>query len=178
MYLCRHIFSDREQEMDNKAEFDEIFRLYYSQLYFFARQHIDDANECDDIVSSAYEDAWRHFAQIERKAAKTWLFVNVKNKCLDWLRHQERHRNYVALHVHLSEKTTGDADPLEAEERMRKIDRTINSLPKTTRDIFVRCYVDGMKYREVAEEMQISTETVKKHIVRALRMLKELRVKS
>ena len=164
--------------MDNKAEFDEIFRLYYSQLYFFARQHIDDANECDDIVSSAYEDAWRHFAQIERKAAKTWLFVNVKNKCLDWLRHQERHRNCVELYVRLSEKTTGDADPLEAEDRMRIIDRTINSLPKTTRDIFVRCYVDGMKYREVAEEMQISTETVKKHIVRALRMLKELRVKS
>lgn len=164
--------------MDNQAEFDEIFRLYYSQLYYFARQHVDDANECDDIVSSAYEDAWRHFAQIERKAARSWLFVNVRNKCLDWLRHQERHRNYVELHIQLCSTSTTDDDPIEFEERCRHVEKVLEMLPKTTRAIFTRCYVDGKKYREVAEEMEISTETVKKHIVRALRLLREQRIKN
>lgn len=55
--------------MDERFEFDDIFRLYYSQLFFFAMQYIGDENECDDIVSSAYEDAWRYFANIDRKAA-------------------------------------------------------------------------------------------------------------
>ncbi|MGM9698208.1 MAG: RNA polymerase sigma factor [Prevotella sp.] len=163
--------------MNNQAEFDEIFSLYYSQLYFFARQHVDDANECDDIVSSAYEDAWRHFANIERKSAKTWLFVNVKNKCLDWLRRQVLHRNYAELHAHLCSISTVDDDPVEFEERCRYVERVVEMLPRTTRTIFTRCYVDGKKYREVAEEMEISPETVKKHIVRALRLLKEAREK-
>ena len=66
--------------MDERFEFDDIFRLYYSQLFFFAMQYIGDENECDDIVSSAYEDAWRYFADIDRKAAQSWHFVNVKRK--------------------------------------------------------------------------------------------------
>lgn len=48
VYLCAR----REKEkMDERFEFDDIFRLYYSQLFFFAMQYIGDENECDDIVS-------------------------------------------------------------------------------------------------------------------------------
>ena len=161
--------------MEDKLEFDDIFRLYYSQLFFYARQYVDDENECDDIVSSAYEDAWRHFADIERKAAQTWLFVNVKRKCLDWLRHQQSHRFYAKLQLQLAQRSTDDIDPLETEERMEKAMRQLNLLPENTRKIFTRCYVDGKKYREVAEELKISTETVKKHVVRALKILRQSR---
>lgn len=161
--------------MEDKFEFDDIFRLYHSQLFFFARQYVDDDNDCDDIVSSAYEDAWRHFADIERKAAQTWLFVNVKRKCLDWLRHQQSHRFYAKLQLQLAQRTTDDNDPLETKERMEKVARLLDMLPENTRMIFTRCYVDEKKYREVAEELEISTETVKKHVVRALKILRQAR---
>ena len=161
--------------MEDKFEFDDIFRLYYSQLFFFARQYVDDDNDCDDIVSSAYEDAWRHFADIERKAAQTWLFVNVKRKCLDWLRHQQSYRFYAKLQLQLAQRTTDDNDPLETKERMEKVARLLDMLPENTRKIFTRCYVDEKKYREVAEELEISTETVKKHVVRALKILRQAR---
>lgn len=175
VYLCAR----REKEkMDERFEFDDIFRQYYSQLFFFAMQYIGDENECDDIVSSAYEDAWRYFANIERKAAQSWLFVNVKRKCLDWLRRQEHHRAYAKLHLHIAQRTTDDTDPLETKERMDRVARLLEQLPDNTRDIFTRCYVDGKKYREVAEELSISTETVKKHVVRALKMLRQGREKS
>ena len=164
--------------MEDKLEFDDIFRLYYSQLFFFAMQFVDDENECYDIVSSAYEDAWRHFTEIDRKAAQTWLFVNVKRKCLDWLRHQEHHRAYVKLHLHIAQRTTDDNDPLETLDKMKKVAALLDSLPPNTRDIFTRCYIDGKKYREVAEELSISTETVKKHVVRALKILRQGRAKS
>ena len=161
--------------MEDKFEFDDIFRLYYSQLFFYARQYVDDENECDDIVSSAYEDAWRHFAVIERKAAQAWLFVNVKRKCLDWLRHQQSHLCYAKLQLQLAQRSTDDNDPLETEEQMEKVERLLDTIPYNTRKIFTRCYVDGKKYREVAEELDISTETVKKHVVRALKILRQAR---
>ena len=164
--------------MEEKFEFDDIFRMYYSQLFFFALQFVDDENECDDIVSSAYEDAWRHFADIDRKAAQSWLFVNVKRKCLDWLRHQDHHRAYAKLHLHIAQRTTDDTDPLEIQEKMELVSMLVESLPPNTRDIFTRCYIDGKKYRDVAEELSISTETVKKHVVRALKILRQGRTKS
>ena len=164
--------------MEDKLEFDDIFRMYYSQLFFFAMQFVDDEDECDDIVSSAYEDAWRHFADIDRKAAQAWLFINVKRKCLDWLRHQNHYRTYAKLQLHIAQRTTDETDPLETQEKMERVNRLLDSLPQHARDIFTRCYIDGKKYREVAEEFTISSETVKKHVIRALKILRQGRLKS
>ena len=164
--------------MEDKLEFDDIFRMYYSQLFFFAMQFVDDEDECDDSVSSAYEDAWRHFADIDRKAAQAWLFINVKRKCLDWLRHQNHYRTYAKLQLHIAQRTTDETDPLETQEKMERVNRLLDSLPQNTRDIFTRCYIDGKKYREVAEEFTISSETVKKHVIRALKILRQGRLKS
>jgi len=44
-----------------------------------------------------------------------------------------------------------------------------------THSILLACYVDGKKYKEVAEMMNISISTVKKHIVKALRIIREKR---
>ena len=41
--------------METETEFDDIFRLYYSQLFVYALQLINDEEECYDIVNSAYE---------------------------------------------------------------------------------------------------------------------------
>lgn len=43
----------------------------------------------------------------------------------------------------------------------------MDGLPQTTREILTACYLEEKKYKEVAEERNISKETVKKHIVRA-----------
>lgn len=137
--------------------------------------YICDEAEANDIVTAAYEDAWRCFSDINRDAARSWLYTNVRRKCINWLRHQQHHRRYASLHIQLCKDISYDPDPVEAEERQRHIERTLASLPENTRQIFTRCYVDGMKYREVAEELDISIETVKKHIVRALRLIKEYR---
>lgn len=48
-------------------------------------------------------------------------------------------------------------------------------LPETTRTIFSLCFVEHMKYAEAAEQLHVSLSTIKKHIVRALKLIRESR---
>ena len=59
------------------------------------------------------------------------------------------------------------------EERMRIISHVMGKMSKQTRFAVDQCYMEGKKYAEVAELMGISREGVKKHIVKALKMMRE-----
>lgn len=63
--------------------------------------------------------------------------------------------------------------PGEREERVRRMERCLERMTDPTRSIVKQCYYDGKKYREVARERGITPDGVKKHIVKALRMLRE-----
>lgn len=63
----------------------------------------------------------------------------------------------------------------EMKEREEKIKQVLDSLQPVTLAIFTRCFVQHMKYAEAAADLQVSVATVKKHIVRALKQIRDLR---
>lgn len=61
----------------------------------------------------------------------------------------------------------------ETEDRITKMYNLIDTLTPQTRRILEECYFHGKRYADVAEELNISTSTVKKHIVQALKLLRQ-----
>ena len=55
--------------------------------------------------------------------------------------------------------------------------KVVDSLGEPTRTILIRCYIEGKMYREVAQEFGVSTSAIKKHMIKALRLLGEFRKK-
>lgn len=161
--------------MTERTDFDRIFRLYYEKLYYFALQYIADEEECHDIVSAAYEDVWRNFAQIEAATVRQYLYASVRNKCIDYLRRQSRHQHYVEFVGAVSSRYVDESHYLEQADNERLVNKVLNMLASPTREILEACYLEEKKYREVAEEMKISISTVKKHMVKALKMIRELK---
>ena len=161
--------------MFDHTDFDELFRLYYAELFLFARRFLAREADCEDMVSAAFEDVWRNFGAIEREAARAYLYKNVRNKCVDHLRRDATRRRHAELYARLSEGYDHADRMAELHEREQIVSRVLNSLPDYTRQIFTACYVDRKQYREVAEEMGISPNTVKKYISRALRLIAEQR---
>ena len=174
--------------MTERTDFDRIFRLYYEKLYYFALQYIADEEECHDIVSAAYEDVWRNFAQIEAATVRQYLYASVRNKCIDYirqnkiqfeeidyLRRQSRHQHYVEFVGAVSSRYVDESHYLEQADNERLVNKVLNMLASPTREILEACYLDGKKYHEVADDMHISMSTVKKHMVRALKMIRELK---
>lgn len=162
--------------MEDTKDFDELFCRYYEALYVFALQFLEE-EESHDVVSAAFEDVWLNFVEIRKESAKSYLYKDVRNKCLDLLRRKKHRREYVAY----VEKTTfiyNNVDEhIEEMERMKAIEEAIALLKSPTLEIFTACYVDHLSYKETAEKMQISVNTVKKHIKIALKFFREKKLK-
>lgn len=161
---------------DNK-EFDQIFRLYYEQLYLFALQYVADSEECHDIVSVAYEAVWREFERMEVSTVKAYLYTTVRSKCIDYHRRQDTHSRYAEYVAQTSLTSLEIQSNFEHEEQQRMASQFLDSLKSPTREILEACYISNKSYQEVAEEMNISISTVKKHMVRAIGLIREFKKK-
>lgn len=100
-----------------------------------------------------------------------FLLKTVKNKCLDYLRHTAVHAQYADYYLHAVDQCYEDNDIQK--ERQRQVEEMLDLLPDTTRHVLEECYLNHKKYREVADDMNVCQETVKRHIIKALKLLRE-----
>jgi len=161
--------------MEKKKLFDDIFRQYYSQLYHFARQYLADEDTCHDVVSAVFEDVWRNFSHIQLNSVRSFLYTCTKNKCIDVLRRDKKRQQYIDFVTIMGDSYTSDEALAEKEHRDRVVRLMLEQIPPKTREILMKCYVEQKKYREVAEELDMSVANVKKHMVKALKLLRDLK---
>ncbi len=157
--------------MSKKSTFEQLFRSQYPRLYYYALQLLKDAELSRDIVSETFTLVWENFDSYVPETLPAFLLKTVKNKCLDQIRHASVHLQYADYYLHAVEEAYSQTD--ENEERQRQVAEMMDRLPDTTRHVLEECYLHQKKYREVAEEMNVCQETVKRHIMRALKLLRE-----
>jgi RNA polymerase sigma-70 factor (ECF subfamily) len=151
--------------------FERLFKANYTSLYFYAFHFIDDMEASKDIVSDAFRYVWEHYGSLEPDAAKAYLYTSVRNKCLNYLRHAHVHAQYAEFCRHSSESFV-ETEYRELDERTSRLRRALDSLSPRTRLILEECYVHKKKYREVALLLDISVSAVRKHIMKALRVIR------
>lgn len=163
--------------MHQRPSFDDIFRLYYEPLFHFAHRFLIDEEDCHDVVESAFETVWAHYDTLEFDNIRHYLYTVVRSRSIDFLRReakQSRYAEYVRL---VSDDTVSPDDAEDINEKLAIARHLLAEMGPPTSDILRACYVDGKKYREVAEDMGISVSTVKKHIVKALRHIRDYRTR-
>ncbi|MDR0421843.1 MAG: RNA polymerase sigma-70 factor [Proteiniphilum sp.] len=157
--------------MNNKHAFESLFKTSYTSLYFYAFHFINDIEASKDIVSDAFRYVWEHCGEMDPEAVKGYLYVSVRNKCLNYLRHQHVHAQYIEFCRQVSEDSV-ETEYRETGERTMRLRKALDTLSPRTRQILEECYVHKKKYREVAHEQAISISAVRKHIMKALRTIR------
>lgn len=158
---------------DQKA-FEEIFRIFYERLINFCIAYIHDKEQAEEIVSTVLLKIWlkrKDMAAVRN--LETYLFIAVKNQSLN---HLKQFSNYKVVYL----EETGmhevvnayDAEKeLERKELMFRLSQAIETLPTQCRIIFMLAKDEGMKYREVAQILNISPRTVETQLARAVKKL-------
>ena len=146
-----------QKSFSKTSRFEQLYKENYARLYYYAFRFITDEEVCKDIVNDVFEKAWLHFEDLKPDTATAYLYVQTRNRCIDHLRHRQVEEQY--------------AD--EMEERVQRIEKCIEQLKDPTKTILKECYFDNKKYQEVAEEFGITIHGIKKHIMKALRLLRE-----
>ena len=152
--------------------FNQIFTQHYTRLYLYAYHLTNDAEASRDIVSDVFAKLWEDIKHIKQENVSGYLTTTVRNRCIDHFRHQQVEIQYTK--EYFAEVDTFYTDYTEAMRQDIFISKMLDKLPAMTRHILEECYLARKTYQQVADEMNISPNTVKKHISKSLKMLKEL----
>lgn len=166
--------SDNELKI-TRERFDGIYIAYFSRLCRFARTYVLSEETAENIVQNVFMFLWEkhHILQIHASLS-AYLYTLVKNKCIDYLRHQKADLEYraeQALKLAALEKL--DTGLIPGEDIEETVMAAINKLPSKCREIFVLNRVEGKKYREISEILGISVNTVENQMGIALRKLRK-----
>lgn len=141
----------------------------------------------DDICSRSFEKAFRQISRYDPSVSlfSTWLRTIAKNTAIDVLDAENRsQRQFVSIDGNADAgaaiETIGDGSdtPLEQivkNEDSEKLEKYIDGLPELYREIARMRLIDGLQYKEIAEELDIELNTVRTRIRRAKSMLDEMK---
>ncbi|WP_124991954.1 RNA polymerase sigma factor [Labilibaculum euxinus] len=148
-----------------------LFERYYKPLCVFAIKYVYDLNLSEDIVQEVFIKVWEKQKFHTQMNLSAYLFASVKNACIDYLR--KEHPLYVDS---FDDKIVIENyyDEEEILERNRRLMDKVENLPQKTREVFKAVVFYNLKYKEVAEELNISVNTVKSNLARAYRLLREV----
>ncbi len=157
----------------NKKAFEQLFKTYYNYLCAFATTIVNDDIAAEEIVQDFFVKLWEKKDQITiETSVKNYLFRSVKNLCLN----QIKHNNIKTEHARriIAGTDSNDFSQYYIEVDLKKeIEESIESLPEKRREIFRLSREEGLKYREIAEKLNISIKTVEAQMGLAIKTLRE-----
>ena len=176
-------FSDEALLLDeikkgNHQAFEYLFKVYYPRLRGYAIRFVEDEETARDIIQECFLRFWEKRELLSAVSVTSLLFAMVRNGCLNYLKHLsivERHQIEYLASIDGEERLYYADFALDAEHKLlydelqEQINQVINRLPERSREIFLLSRFKGMKNREIAEKLQISTTAVEKHISKALK---------
>jgi len=149
-----------------------LFDLYYIPLCVYAYKYLDSYGKAEDIVQEVFINLWEKQRMIEFTGSiKSYLFSIVRNNSINQIKKESRFR-FEEIENRTYEIIEDKYESQQLEKRKENLYKEIAELPVQSKAVFEAIAFDKMKYAEVAEEMNISINTVKTHYKRALKQLR------
>jgi RNA polymerase sigma-70 factor (ECF subfamily) len=153
--------------------FESIFREYYSPLASFAMKYVKDDVVAEEIVQELFSDIWTRTSLLQiRTSIKSYLFGAVRNASLNYIKHQKVEQAY-ADRTRLTARQEDAVDFLELDELKEKIAKAMDKIPEKCREIFELNRFEGKRYKEIADELNLSLKTVENQMGKALKIMRD-----
>ncbi|NBO92538.1 MAG: sigma-70 family RNA polymerase sigma factor [Planctomycetia bacterium] len=173
----------------HREAFGLLVRRYERELFGYLRRYIGDDALAEDVFQNTFLQVYLKSGQYELgRPVRPWLYTIATHQAIDAMRRNGRHQT-----LRLEEPVTTPSDyedssglldlmecrlpsPVEsvsAEERRMRIRATVDALPDLLRQVLILAYYQGLKYREIADQLGIPVGTVKSRLHAALVKLQE-----
>jgi RNA polymerase sigma-70 factor (family 1) len=168
------------------SSFESIYIAYYPRLKRFAREFVICDDDAENIVQDVFLELWQKQSALNYPVNISAILISsVKNRCIDFLRHKivvnkanahiQTEHEYV-FRLKLQTLEIFEHDQFQDKDIDKIITDAINSLPEKCREIFIKSKIEKKKQKEIAEEMNLSINTIESQIAIAYRKLRhELR---
>ncbi|PKQ63092.1 hypothetical protein BZG02_10010 [Labilibaculum filiforme] len=149
-----------------------LFSRYYKPLVLFSNAYLNDIHTAEDIVQEQFVKFWNNklYNKLHTNSLSTYLFTLVKNASLNHIKKIDVLAGSAGFsHWDIAEEEAKQI----AEEGINKVKEALNELPEKTRLVVECIMIQKMKYKEAAEELDVSINTVKTLLKIGTQKLKE-----
>lgn len=155
--------------------FEMFFKTYYQPLCNYAYTFIQDRDEAEEIVQSAFLSVWEKRDTLDIKTSlKSYLYTMVRNTSLNVIKHEKIKQKYVGEAMAIEDRShEGVAQAVLSSELEDRIQMAMEVLPEQCRLVFKLSRFEELKYAEIAEQLEISIKTVENHMGKALKIMRE-----
>lgn len=153
--------------------FDSVFMSHSEYLRNFLYYKSGDLQNAEDIMQDAFGKLWEECAKVPFEKAKSFLFTVANNMFLNQVK-----RKKVVLKFEQRVGSSVNVETplylLEEAEFEKRLRNALEALPETQREVFLMSRIDGLKYKEIAERLDISVKAVEKRMHKALVALRKI----
>jgi len=169
---CRYLNKKPTYKQTKGKKFSILFDTHYKKLYNYAFKILNEITDSEELVQETFIKLWENFENVNEseRSIESFLIVTLKNKIIDNYRKnqtREKHNNLYML-------STGIETEIDKEwELLQQIENVYTSLEQKTLDIFKLSRDEGLTYKEISTQKNISIKTVELHISKALKVFRK-----
>jgi RNA polymerase sigma-70 factor (ECF subfamily) len=166
------VIVESEKVADDKADVDHEGRVYR-----IARSMLKDTAAAQDVTQEVLVKLWKHQEDLDEEGLGAWLTCVTRNACIDELRARQRRRKTVAIDadgVDRAESPGRTPDRHAETEDLR--DHILDALDRVDdpyRRVVALRELQGLKYKEIADMLDMPLNTVKVYIHRGRNKLRD-----
>ena len=161
----------KDLKNNHESAFDELFRKYYKNLTYFSIKIVKNRDTAEEVVQDLLVNFWEKRHHLEPTISlKAYLYRAVHNNSIHYNKNEKRFEKTEVSEAHY---LSSDFDNiLEQTELEIRIYQLIEQLPTECRKIFKLSRFEELKYKEIAEQLDLSVKTVETQMSRALKFIK------
>lgn len=160
---------------DNMVSFDTLYRKYSRKIFKFAFSMLKSVEDSENIVQDVFLNLWLNRHRIEKDSSvKYYLFTITYNSSISVLRKKLSESKFVE-YLNTLPDSENNAVNLEIEynDLVNRLNAIVKSLPSRQKEVFQLHKIEGLKYQEISDKLNISVNTIENHMSSALRTIRK-----
>jgi RNA polymerase sigma-70 factor (ECF subfamily) len=156
-----------------KRLYEQLMRKYNQRLYRISRSIVNDDAAAQDIMQTAYLNAYLNLANFQAKSSfATWLTQILINESLLYKKRSRRHQEAISNNKENPIHHQTPLSELMNNELKTILEQSVSGLPEKYRLVFVMREMEEMSVNETMEVLNLSESNVKVRLNRAKEMLR------
>lgn len=162
-------------QKDDRVAFYRVYERYCKKLYCFVLKFIKQKEDAEEIVQEVFVKIWESRDKIDIYSSfESFLFTVAYNATISMLRKKANETKYMEYLKSLQHVNNSPdlADEIHFNELTSRVQALLDKLTPRQKEIFLLSREEGLSHDEIAKKLDISVNTVKKHIANTLAFLK------
>ncbi|TWI98802.1 RNA polymerase sigma-70 factor (ECF subfamily) [Mucilaginibacter frigoritolerans] len=159
---------------NNISAFNTLYSNFSKPLYIYLLQKLKDSELCNDILQDIFVNIWEKRESLNiNTSLKAYLYQAARYKIIDIYRNDVKYQRYLAdLAGYLMVDPSSITDRIDNRKKLQEIETAVNNMPERMREIFILSRFEHQTTRDIATKTNLSPQTVKNQISKALRLLR------